>query len=242
MGLFKEWKNERLAGEGSTTYLYSKVAAKKIFDFNPDAKIIIIIREPVDFLYSLHAHFYFTANEQIKDFKEAILKESNRIEGKELPATVLFPSFLYYSKVANFPEQIQRYIDIFPRNQIKLIIFDDFVKDTKKSFKEVLDFLGVESSFKPDFETFNPRKKPKSQSYSKLLRMLDYRFKKFAKNNAYLYRMHLYLREKNARYEKNKKISPDFRKELMKQYKPEVKRLGEIMQRDLIKLWGYDYI
>jgi hypothetical protein len=242
MELFRGWKEEKVAGEGSTTYLYSKVAAKEIFEFNNQSKIIIMIREPIDFLQSLHAHFYFTANEYIIDFKEALMAEGERKKGHEIPGTVLFPSFLYYSEVVKFSEQIQRYFQIFPRNQIKIIVFDDFINDGIRVFKEVLEFLDVNPSFKPDFKVFNPGRKPKSQSYGRLLRMLNYRFRKFAKNDHFLYKIHLYLRKKIARYEKREPIDGNLRKKLMKKYKSEVKKLSKLLHRDLVKIWGYDKV
>jgi hypothetical protein len=238
--IFRGWKEEKVAGEASTIYLYSNVAAKRIFDFNFKAKIIIMIREPVDFLYSLHAHFYYTANEYIKDFNDALTKEVDRKKGKNIPKSVLFPSYLYYSDVARFSDQIQRYLKLFPRNHIKLIVFNDFTNDTKRIFKEVLEFLGIDPSFKPDFKVYNPRKKPKSQLYNRLARKPGYRFRKFAKNNILFYKIHQYLRGKNARQDKRQPIDSDLRKELMKLYKPEVKKLSKLLQRDLMKLWGYD--
>ena len=52
--IFAKAEGAEIAGESSTNYLYSQVAAEKIYNFNPDAKIIIILREPAKFLYSLH--------------------------------------------------------------------------------------------------------------------------------------------------------------------------------------------
>ncbi len=73
--------------------------------------------------------------------------EGERKKGHEIPGTVLFPSFLYYSEVVKFSEQIQRYFQLFPRKQIKIIVFDDFVNDMIRVFKEVLEFLEVEPIF-----------------------------------------------------------------------------------------------
>lgn len=67
----------KLCGEGSTWYLFSKRAAKEIYDFNPDAKIIIMLREPVEFLRSLHNQLLFDGNEDIEDFQEALRAEQS---------------------------------------------------------------------------------------------------------------------------------------------------------------------
>ena len=58
--LFSKDTSEKIVGEASTHYIFSKVAAKKICEFNPNAKIIICLRNPVDFLYSLHESYFFS--------------------------------------------------------------------------------------------------------------------------------------------------------------------------------------
>ncbi|NJL34400.1 MAG: sulfotransferase domain-containing protein [Chloroflexaceae bacterium] len=67
----------KLCGEGSTAYIISKQAAQEIYNFNPEAKIIIMIRNPVDMLYSLHNQVVYTGDESIHDFALALAAEPN---------------------------------------------------------------------------------------------------------------------------------------------------------------------
>ena len=67
--LFSEPHNFEYNGEASSLYLYSKTAAQEIRDYNPDAKIIVILRDPVEFLYSLHFQYVKEGVEDIEDFK-----------------------------------------------------------------------------------------------------------------------------------------------------------------------------
>jgi hypothetical protein len=249
LNLFKGSKEEKVAGEASTIYLYSKVAAKRIFEFNPEAKIIIMIREPVDFLNSLHAHFYYTSAENISGFKEALTIEDDRKKGKKIPKTVLFPSYMYYSDVVRFSDQIQRYLKLFPRDQIKLIVFDDFTNNTKIIFEEVLEFLDIDPSYKPEFKVYNPGKKPRLRLYTRFARMHLYRVKQLTTNTTpiiqkihpNLRKIHEYLRGKN-RYVKRQPLEVGLRKELMQNLKSEVEKLSKLFHRDLVKLWGYDKV
>lgn len=62
-------------GEASTWYLFSEAAAGAIHDFNPEARIIIMLRDPVKMMYSLHGQFLKDCNEVIEDFAQAIAAE-----------------------------------------------------------------------------------------------------------------------------------------------------------------------
>src|SRR3989304_4316577 len=69
---FKGRTTEKIAGESSPGYFHSKVAAKEIHKFNPDAKIIMIIREPIDRVYSQHSQRLWLGSETIEDFEKAL--------------------------------------------------------------------------------------------------------------------------------------------------------------------------
>lgn len=74
--LFKDASSGHIAvGEATVLYLYSKVAVRNILDYNPDAKFIVCLRNPVDMAYSLHEQWFFNGIEDIEDFKEAWLMQ-----------------------------------------------------------------------------------------------------------------------------------------------------------------------
>lgn len=78
LSLFSDAKNEKRIGEASVWYLYSKLAASEIKEFCPSARIIIMLRNPVDMLYSLHSELFYGADEDIEDFKTALNAEEVR--------------------------------------------------------------------------------------------------------------------------------------------------------------------
>jgi hypothetical protein len=144
--LFAQADSAKIAGESSTNYLYSQVAAQTIYNFNPEAKIIIILREPATFLYSLHSHYVKFTEENEENLTKALALESVRKSGKSLSPRVTSPSYLYYSERIKYYEQVKRYYDLFEPAQIKVILFEDFKNDNEKVYREILDFLQVDAN------------------------------------------------------------------------------------------------
>lgn len=241
MSLFKGWKDEKYGGEATTHYLYSKTSAKEIHDFNPDAKIVMIFREPVDFLFSLHNQFFFMGIEDEGDFKKALELEPLRKEGKRIPEKIRHPSQIYYGERIKFSEEANRFIEKFGKENVKILIYDDLRADNEKLYMDVVKFLGLDESFRPEFSTINDNK--------------TLRFKKFQALTGFLYGMKraqwkqyvpepIYNFVKSAffkllRSSSRKKINPELKKELKKKFKPEVEKLSDLTGRDLVKLWDY---
>jgi len=154
--IFSLCKKEKIIGEASTTYLYSKIAAKEIKKFNHNSKIIIILRDPVEFVISLfqeHSHNI----EMAESFEEAMLLEKIRKKGKYFKCSAP-KSLLYYSERVRYAKQIKRYLNNFPNENILVILFEDFKKDNLRTFKKVCKFIGIDYSFEPKIKIINPSK------------------------------------------------------------------------------------
>jgi len=237
--LFDDWKSEKIGGEASATYLFSKDAAKNIYKYNPDAKILMILREPVSYLYSLHMQNTISNGED-QDFKTALALESNRTKGKDLPRLYTYKTYFYYSEWTKYTEHVQRYLKLFPKKNIKIIIFDDFKEDNKKVYNDVLEFLDLDQ-FTPKFKHHNVSKVVK---YPKIKYFLEKNFD-FAKK-IMPKKIHGTLastaRKVLMKEQQREKLDPALRKELMKKYKPEVVKLSKLLKRDLVKFWKYDKI
>lgn len=158
--LFEKAGNEKILGESSVYHLFSKEAAVNIFRFNPEAKIIIMLRNPVEMLESYHAQLIYNGDEDIMDFDKALQAEENRKNGRlKIRPGLRFNERLFYREVATFSEQICRYRSVFPAGQILTIIYDDFKSDTASVLKATLEFLDVDAAFKTDLFPVNTRKK-----------------------------------------------------------------------------------
>ena len=240
--LFSKAKNVKIAGESSTNYLYSQVAAEKIYNFNPDAKIIIVLREPAKFLYSLHSHYVKFTEENEPDFQTALALERDRKQERALSPRVTSPSYLYYSQRVQYAQQVKRYCDRFKPEQIKIIIFEDFKAANDEVFRDVLKFLGVDTSFTPEYAAVNVNKEVKFKAINKAINnplvkgisknLLSQEFNDFVRDN---------IVEKLLWHQAPKATMPEeIKVQLMQQYKPEVERVSALLGIDLVAKWGYD--
>lgn len=150
LALFEMATDELYLGEASITSLYSISAAQEIYEFNPMARIIIMLRNPVEMLYSLHSQLLFTEVEDIQDFEKALAMEGARRELRCIPSKCTIVDFLFYRGWVQFPQQIRRYLKIFEENQVHVIIYDDFRNDVESVFYDTLAFLGVDTTFAPE--------------------------------------------------------------------------------------------
>ena len=240
--LFAKAGDAKIVGESSTNYLYSHVAAEKIHNFNPDAKIIIILREPAKYLYSLHSHYVKFTEENEPDFLTALSLEADRQQEKITSPRVTSPSYLYYSQRVEYYQQVKRYCDRFQAKQIKIVIFEDFKSENERIYREILKFLGVDSSFTPEYDAVNVNKEVKFKSINKLVNsplaknisknLLSQEFNEFVRDN---------IVERFLWHQAPKATMPeDIKTQLMQQYQPQVQQISELIGIDLITKWGYD--
>ncbi len=152
-------KIHKAIGEGSTGYLFSKCAIPEILKFNPDAKFIVMLRNPVDLVQAWHGEMFYEGLENISDFEKAWLAQEQRKKGENIPASCWDVSKLMYSEWGMLGDQVEKLFSFVKKNKIKIIIFDDFVSDTKKVYEEVLKFLEVPTDNRKDFPIINERKK-----------------------------------------------------------------------------------
>lgn len=236
LSYFSSWKEEKRGGEASVWYLYSQRAAKEIAEFAPCASIIIMLRNPVDMLYSNYYQFLYNGNEDLPSFKQALNAELDRKNGKSIPKTAHFVQGLFYTETVKFAEQVQRYFNVFGRENVFIIIYDDFKNDISRVYKETLIFLGVSTEFQPEFKIINPNKSAKSrllrnflhspptpvQALGKLL--LPKNLNSCLKNK---------LKSFNTQYAPRPPMNPELCKQLTEKFKPEVERLSHLLNRDL---------
>ena len=129
--LFAKAKDEKILGEASVTYLRDPEAPHLIYEKTPGARILISLRNPIEKVYS--GYLMLKRNKRVsEDFHEyvqRILKKKNpQIKKRSLYG------FYYYD--------VKRYLEVFGTDQVKIIIFEEWVKDPKPTLNEILKFLG----------------------------------------------------------------------------------------------------
>ncbi len=229
--------NKKIIGEASVWYLFSKTAASEIKEFSPDAKILIMLRNPVDMVYSLHSQNIYDCNEDVLSFEEALSKEPQRKNKTDIPESSSFIDCLLYTEAGSFTHQVKRYIDVFGKENVMVIIYDDFKKDTATQYKKVLDFLGVDNSFKPDFSIVNSNKIFKNPGLHKLIKSPSEKQKRFVRKLFPFKSLRLKAMEffynKNIRKEERKKMLEVTRTKLISVFAEDVKKLSILINRDL---------
>ncbi len=148
----------RRVGEASVYYLRSSVAIPGIREYSPDAKILAMFRNPVDMVYSLHSQLLHVAEETVSDFETAWRLQERRSRGLDLPPAIRSPLLVQYAQVGQFGTQARRLLSCFPREQVKLILYDDFAASPKQVYDEVIAFLGIPHDHRTEFPRINENK------------------------------------------------------------------------------------
>lgn len=157
--LFEDVTNEIAIGEASPLYLYSPKAVECISHYIPDAKLIAILRNPVDRAYSCYKHLI--ALDPLS-FENALREEDNRINQN-------WAHLWHYRQGGYYYKQLKRYFEKFDRAQIKIFLFDDFKNNPVIILQDLFLFLEVDNSFIPDLSYKNVSNNPKIRSLQNFL-------------------------------------------------------------------------
>lgn len=238
---FRKAKNEKRIGEASVEYLCSKRAAYEIKEFSPSANIIIMLRNPVEMIFSLHSQLLYNCNEDITDFEAALNAESERRCGKRLPKYRTAPlEYLYYGDIAKYSEQVKRYFDVFDRKNVHIIIFDDFKYNTAEVYKDTLHFLNVDDGYSIDFKIVNPYKRSRSKIINNFLSnivnhppLVKRLCKILIPHNSGRKRLLRELRKWNTKYDTKPFMKAELRKRLQIEFTPDIEHLSKLLDRNL---------
>jgi len=135
--LFAKAPEGALRGESTPFYLYNRDARRRIAVDNPGAKLIAVLRDPVDRAYSNWMHLWMDGLEPRADIVEAVSREQKRIDAGWAP-------FWHYSSLGMYGRQLKDLFDHFPREQVLLLRYKDLVDSPDQSLNRVFGFLGVE--------------------------------------------------------------------------------------------------
>jgi len=236
LALFRDARDDQRAGEASPWYLYSTSAAREIRDFSPDARIIVMLRNPVDVMYSNHSQLVFNLREDLTDFGEALAAEPDRSAGRRIPADALRPEALLYRHSVRFPEQVSRYLDCFGRDRVHFVVFDDLARDPAGVYRSTLEFLGVDPTFTIDHTVENANKAPKSKLVQRLMFAPPKPVRSLYGRLRHVPLMHRFrdrIAHSNIESVKRAPMDQALRRQLTEEFAPQVDELGELIGRDL---------
>lgn len=228
--LFKNANSNAIKGEVSPSYLWDKDSAKNIFEYNPNAKIIISLRNPIVRAFSHYLMHLNTGHEKKQSFEEALKADKIKIWGG---GNLYLEMGLYY-------EQVKAYFNYFDSKSIKILIYEDWILNTEKYMNEVYDFLNINA-----FNNFDLDIK-----HNETLRLKNRGFINFFRQKKIKYILNEVLSEETREKIKHdffkddkekEKIKADTNKELRQYYKSDIKELESLIQVPLLSKWKLNY-
>lgn len=140
---FQGVRDETAIGEASPVYLYSSKAPERIHNYLPDAKLIVILRNPLERAYSQFLMFVRDNKEPVTDFMQAVSEEKERIAAN-------WAWGWHYIQVGLYHQQLTRYFNLYQREQIKIYLYEELRSDPNYLVKDIFNFLEVEPNFMPN--------------------------------------------------------------------------------------------
>ena len=222
--LFKGVKDEKIIGEASPTYLADTEAPKLIHEVSPDAKILISLRDPVERAFS---HYLMVKGVgRVKTSFHDHLDKEIRHELTDSISNIGIYSNRYF-------ENVKRYFDIFGRNQINIIIFEELVNDARITINKILKFLELDVQLNEfNDKVYNPHAEARGKITQSFLTNIKVR--KFVKSGIMPFSTRRFLKEKVFFKNQTKPtMDPPDRASLVKFYYDDVQKLKELLERDL---------
>jgi hypothetical protein len=145
----------RWRGDASAYYLYSEIAPARIREYSPDARILIVLRPPLDQMRSQYNHLVRSRREDIPDFHAAVSASSERRAGRRILPGRGVRAWLDYLGIAHFAPQVERYLETFGKDRVKVLLLEDLRARPAEIYRDVLAFLEVDTSFVPQFRVHN---------------------------------------------------------------------------------------
>lgn len=141
LDLYQERESYKAVGDLSSSYLFNKETPKRIHQFNPYAKIIIVLRNPVERALS---HYLMDVN-----LGYINVSLSKVINNKD----TFKQHYQEYIELGFYEQQIRAYTKQFPDSQIKVVLSDTLYANTAETLKDIYSFINVSTTFITDFET-----------------------------------------------------------------------------------------
>lgn len=234
--LFSDARPDQRAGEASPWYLYSSTAAQEIADYSPGSGIIVMLRNPLDVMHAQHSQLLFNEREDIADFGEALAAEPDRRAGRRIPAGALRREALFYRHSVRFAEQLQRYLDVFGRDRVHVIVYDDLQADAASVVRDTFAFLGIDPDQPVDLATHNPNRRTRLAAVQRLVFRPPGPVRKLVpwlRRFPLMHRLRDAVVAVNSAPQRREPMDPELRRQLAAEFAPQVTELGELIGRDL---------
>lgn len=235
LALFSGVIAETAIGEASTEYLYYPQAPCRIHKLLPEAKLIFVLRNPVDRAFSAYCYQRRDGCESLS-FQAAIAREDFRFQNCWRPGWLYVRSGFYY-------EQLKRYFDFFPAENIRIYRYEQLSKNPLSLCQDIFGFLGVNYEFEPN--VVERKNVSYLLKYPAFVQSLRRNSAALAAKSALLscfsgsVRTSLPETFRTLFYAPKPKLSPELRKNLIGLFEPDIKQLEQLTNTDFSDWYGH---
>lgn len=208
--------NAKAVGEVSPSYLSSRQAALRIKATIPNVRLIASLRNPVDRMYSQYQ-----------------MDMRLRSEKDRVPLTM--DNVSNWFNAGLYGEHLKNYYNIFDPEQIKILVFEDWIRNPVAMLRELYQFINVSEEFVPDMKTqYNKGGAPKNERIASLLKHRDFYIglKPYVPN---IVRSNI-NRVRNMNMRKAPPLEPEMRRHLQELYSDDIELLQNVIHKDL-SIW-----
>jgi hypothetical protein len=223
LALFENGAHRRARGEVSSAYLYYPAAARRLRELAPNTKLLLTLRCPADRAYSNFLHARLLGREPIANFGQALRAESNRISDG-------WSHFFHYRAKGWYYRQLAPWLDLFPREQIMINLYEDLRSDPARLLGDIFRFIGVDPDYQINWETkYNLSGPPWGVQLRLLLQRSAPVARRFLPGRA-----RTGIKEVVQRYTTGPSFAPSaIRREMLQDYAPDIEKLAKFLGRDL---------
>lgn len=240
LGLFAEAGSEPVIAEASTSYIHSDEALGKLHGFNPEARLLVMLRRPTDLVYAYHGTALVTGEESEWNFERAWSLQLRRAAGESLPPGTL-ANCLRYRWIGSLGSQVAKVLETFPRERVHFILFEDFVRDTRSEYLRLLEFLGIPDDGRVDFAKANESSQFRFRTLARAPRYVRAAggpyYRRVKKRLGLRWNLAGLIVKPFDRFNKVTRprppLRPEFRQHLDEVFRDEVVKLEKILGRDL---------
>jgi hypothetical protein len=172
LALYRDAAPSQLWGDASASLAHSHVALDRILARYPDAKFIMLLREPVAAVRSFHGELLHNLNENVADLERAWRLQAARAEGREIPVTCREPRFLQYAEIFRYRGQLPVFFEQVPQEQRLVLVFEEFFADPRAGYRQVLDFLSLADDGRTAFGVLNSARRHRFRRLAAMHRRL----------------------------------------------------------------------
>ena len=217
-------------GEASVWYLSSATAVDNILRYQPDARFMVMVRNPLEMAPALHAQMVISGHENVRDFAAAWMLQEDRRYGRKLPSFGWSRRRLQYGEVCSLGAQLERLLARVSAERVAVTVLDDLCADARKEYLCILKFLGVADDGRTGFPIHNDARASLLPGFNRVLNLLGEA--KYQLGMRHGLGMLESIENINQIRKQRKPVPPELRRQMASYFAADIKVLEGLLDRD----------